>query len=83
METWNGGEGIVCERRAVRRSITALQELGFPVYAKTETSRIVPDKKTGEPVEDIMLSDFYYESDFDDSELRILIDSLLFSKYIP
>ena len=83
LETWNPLEPIVCDRRAVRRHITSLQELGFPVIANTETSRIVPDKKTGEPVEDIMLSDFYYESDFDNSELRILIDSLLFSKYIP
>lgn len=83
LETWNPEDPIICDRRAIRRNITVLQELGFPVMANAETSRMVPDKKTGELVEDVMLSDFYYESDFDDSELRILIDSLLFSKYIP
>jgi len=43
---------------------------------------MTPDRKTGEVMEDILISDIYYESDFDDSEFRILIDSLLFSKYI-
>ncbi|MGN1318097.1 MAG: helix-turn-helix transcriptional regulator [Lachnospirales bacterium] len=32
---------------------------------------------------EVMLSDFYINRDFTDEELRILIDSLLFSKYIP
>ena len=83
LETWNPNDPIICDRRSIKRSITALQELGFPVEAKSETSRMTPDRRTGEMVEDVMMSDFYYESDFDDSELRILIDSLLFSKYIP
>ena len=83
LAVWNVDDPVVCDRRAVKRNLTALQELGFPIMAKTETVRITPDKKTGEPVEDILMSDIYYESDFDDSELRILIDSLLFSKYIP
>ena len=31
----------------------------------------------------MILSDFYLERDFSDAELRLLIDSLLFSKHIP
>lgn len=31
----------------------------------------------------IVKKDFWYCSDFEDSELRLIIDSLLFSKYIP
>ena len=74
---------VEVDRRAVKRSITALQELGLPVCAKDETVRITPNKKTGELNKDTIYSGYYYENDFDDSELRLLIDSLLFSKYIP
>ena len=83
LQTWDPENPIVCDRRTVKRSIVTLQELGFPVEAASETTRMTPDRKTGELVEDVMQSDFYYESEFDDSELRILIDSLLFSRYIP
>ena len=36
-----------------------------------------------ELVESYILSDFYLVRDFTDAELRLLIDSLLFSKHIP
>lgn len=39
--------------------------------------------KDGEMEESYILSDFYLEREFTDSELRLLIDSLLFSKHIP
>lgn len=54
---------ISCERKAVARNISDLQELGY----------------------DIETDGGYYlaERDFEDSELRLLIDSVLASKYIP
>jgi predicted DNA-binding transcriptional regulator YafY len=44
---------------------------------------VTPNPKTGEPEENRMLSDFYLVRDFTDGELRLLIDSLLFSKHVP
>ena len=54
---------VACERKAVARNISDLQELGY----------------------DIETGGGYYlaERDFEDSELRLLIDSVLASKYIP
>lgn len=54
---------ISCERKAVARNISDLQELGY----------------------DIETGGGYYlvERDFEDSELRLLIDSVLASRYIP
>lgn len=47
----------------------------FSVYPFTR------EGKNGE--EEIIFTDWYLEKDFTDSELRLLIDSLLFSKHIP
>ena len=44
---------------------------------------MVPNPKTGVPEESYLWSDFYLVRDFTDAELRLLIDSLLFSKHIP
>ena len=69
-------------RRAVRRNILDLETLGYNIEY-TETKRMTPDPKTGELEETYILSDFYLVRDFTDGELRLLIDSLLFSKHIP
>lgn len=70
------------ERKAVKRNLMDLIEFGYEIEY-TETIRMTPNPKTGEPEENQMLSDFYLVRDFTDSELRLLIDSLLFSKHIP
>lgn len=44
---------------------------------------MVPNRVTGEPEESYIWSDFYLVRDFTDAELRLLIDSLLFSKHVP
>jgi predicted DNA-binding transcriptional regulator YafY len=44
---------------------------------------MMPNPRTGEQEENIILSDFYLIRNFEDAELRLLIDSLLFSKHIP
>ena len=41
------------------------------------------NSKTGELEESYILSDFYLCREFTDGELRLLIDSLLFSRHIP
>ena len=70
------------DRKSVRRNIIDLMELGFEIEY-SEAVRMVPNKITGELEESYIWSDFYLIRDFSDSELRLLIDSLLFSKHIP
>lgn len=69
------------DRKSVKRNITSLWEMGYPIDFK-ETLRMYPNKE-GEMEESYILSDFYLEREFTDAELRLLIDSLLFSKHIP
>jgi predicted DNA-binding transcriptional regulator YafY len=54
-----------------------LIEMGYDLdYSETR-------RKSKDGEEDIIYSDFYLERDITDSELHMLIDGLLFSKYIP
>lgn len=76
---------IKADRKSVKRNLTSLWEMGFLVEWE-ETRRMYPNKE-GEMEESFIQHDFYLdrdpEKDFDDSELRLLIDSLLFSKHVP
>ena len=74
--------GVTAERKAIRRNILGLMECGYEIEY-TETVRMVPNPKTGVPEESYLWSDFYLVRDFTDAELRLLIDSLLFSRHIP
>lgn len=78
--------GMSVERKAIKRNLMDLIEFGYELEY-SETMRMIPvkDKQTGETrlEESYTLSDFYLVRDFTDSELRLLIDSLLFSKHIP
>ena len=58
-----------------------LIEFGYEIEY-SEALRMVKNSK-GELEESYILSDFYLVRDFTDAELRLLIDSLLFSKHIP
>ena len=69
------------DRKSVKRNITSLLEMGYPIDFK-ETLRMYPNKN-GEMEESYILSDFWLDREFADSELRLLIDSVLFSKHIP
>lgn len=73
---------MMTDRKAVKRNLMNLIDCGYPIEY-SETVRRMPNPKTGEPEENIILSDFYLEREFTDGELRLLIDSLLFSKHIP
>ena len=70
------------DRKSVRRNLMNLIDSGYNIEY-SESVRMVPNTKTGELEESYILSDFYLSRDFTDGELRLLIDSLLFSQHIP
>jgi predicted DNA-binding transcriptional regulator YafY len=68
---------MVVDRKAVKRNLMNLIEFGYNL----EYSESIRTGKNGE--EETIYTDWYLERDFSDAELRLLIDSLLFSKHIP
>ena len=62
--------------------LNALIDFGYEIEY-SETLRMMPNSQTGEMEETYILSDFYLKREFDDSELRLIIDSLISSKHIP
>ena len=75
--------GMTADRKAVRRNLSELMEAGYPICVKSGKQRTVTDAETGETEKTDVCSDVYYEHEFTDAELRLLIDSLLFSGHIP
>ena len=69
------------DRKAIKRNLMNLIEFGYEIEY-SEALRMVKNSK-GELEESYILSDFYLVRDFTDSELRLLVDSMLFSKHIP
>ncbi len=65
------------DRKSVKRNLMDLIDFGYPI-SYTESTRTA---KSGET--EIVFTDWYLEHEFDDGELRLLIDSLLFSGHIP
>ncbi len=72
---------MTAERKAIKRNLMNLIDFGYEINY-SESVRMVKGKN-GQTEENYILSDFYLERDFTNSELRLLIDSLLFSKHIP
>lgn len=68
---------MTLDRKAVKRNLTDLIDLDYDI-SYSEKTRITKD---GE--DETVLTDWYLNRDFTDAELRLLIDSVLFSKYIP
>ena len=64
------------DRKSIKRNLMDLIDFGYDIEY-TESVRV---NKKGE--EEIIYSDWYMNRDFSDAELRLLIDSLLFSKNI-
>lgn len=77
------------DKKAVASNLERLIEEYDDVinYDEIETkSKATASQKKKNKIKDdtsITKTNFYIEHDFDESELRLLIDSLLFSKYIP
>lgn len=76
--------GMTVDRKSVRRNLCELIEAGFPIDYK-EIPRISnglhPASEDPEE-ENVQLTDFKYVHEFADSELKLLIDGILFSKHI-
>lgn len=70
------------DRKTVKRNLMNLLEMGIDIEY-TEINKMVPNKKTGMLEETSFCTDWYMTREFSDSELRLLIDSLLFSKNVP
>ncbi len=68
------------DRKAIRRNLSDLLEAGFPIeYSETPRSGGPSDDAESNTV----CSDFFLLHEFTDGELRLLIDSLLFSHHVP
>lgn len=77
MEILEREYNMKAERKSVKRNLMNLVDCGYPI----EYSESIRINKNGE--EESLYTDWYMERDFSDAELRLLIDSLLFSKHIP
>ena len=73
---------MTVDRKAVKRNLMDLIDFGYEVEY-SESVRMTPDPRTGRMEENHILSDFYLSREFTDGELRLLIDSLLFSRHVP
>ena len=76
--------GMEVDRKAVHRNIGFLMDAGYEIKsASPEKKRMMPNAETGEKEEQPLITDFYLVRDITDAELRMLIDSVLFSGHIP
>lgn len=73
---------MTADRKAVKRNLMDLIDFGYEIDYR-EVTRRTPNPRTGELEENTILTDFCLMREFNDAELRLLIDSLLFSKHIP
>lgn len=64
------------ERKSITRNIDNLIEAGYDI-GYDENEKGSGKNKT------VSRTNFYYEHDFDDSELKFLIDGIIFSKLLP
>lgn len=74
--------GILVARKTVKNNMEKLMSYTKRLNYKTTKRRYI-NKKTNEKEIYETYTDFWYEHDFEPSELRLLIDSILFSKQIP
>lgn len=65
------------DRRTIKRNLMNLLDFEFGI----DYTEIIKKNEKGEDVP--ICTDWYISRDFDDAELRLLIDSVLFSKTIP
>ena len=73
---------MVVDRRTIKSNLMDLIDLGYDIESE-EISRMIRNNKTGEAEESTIMSSIYLNREFSKPELRLLIDSLLFSKHLP
>ena len=69
-------------RGTVKRNVADLIDARYPIGYR-EITRSHKVKGTGETEENSIYTDLYYEHEFTESELQMLIDGLLFSRSVP
>lgn len=69
-------------RKAVKRNLDDLIDCGYEIEY-TEEIRKKKNPRTGETEEVALTTDYYLERELTDSELHLLIDSVMCSRYIP
>lgn len=74
--------GIEVNRATIKRNVADLIDADYDIGFR-EVVRSHTDKQTGEKEENIIYTDLYYEHEFTESELHMLIDGLLFSRSVP
>lgn len=74
---------MVVDRKAVKANLEDLINAGSYNIEYATKVRFTPNAKTGELEKNEILTGFYYNNVFTDSELRLLMDSVLFSRSIP
>ncbi len=74
---------MIVDRKAVKRNISDLIAAGFPIDYK-EIPRVANGIHPADPLDEdsVQLTNLSYQHEFADSELRLLIDGILFSKHI-
>lgn len=70
------------DRKAVRRNLLNLIDSGYDIEY-TETARKNYSCRAGKYEDNSTMSEFYIDRDFDNSEIKLLIDSVVFSQHIP
>lgn len=73
---------MVIDRKTVKRNLMELIDLGYEIEY-TEKERNIRDKNGDGVEKSTVYTDFYLVRDFTDSELRLIIDSVMVSQHIP
>lgn len=74
---------MIVDRKAVKANLEDFINDGTYNIDYATKIRFSPNPKTGELEKNEILTGVYYNAEFTDSELRLLMDSVLFSKSIP
>jgi predicted DNA-binding transcriptional regulator YafY len=70
-------------RKAVKRNLMSLMDFGFENIECKITPKYQLNEETGEYEDCSIYSDFYMQHTFENNELKMLIDSIIFSNHIP
>ena len=73
---------LAVDRGTVKSNVMDLIDARYNIGYRPVT-RHMTDKKTGQKEETTIYTDLYYEHEFTESELHMLIDGLLFSRSVP
>ena len=74
--------GIQVHRATIKRNLADLMAADYGIRSD-EVSRSYRDKATGEEEDSSICTNFYYEHEFSEAELHMLVDGLLFSRSVP